>query len=136
MGIDFDYLKSRIVELRGILQELVRLSSKPYPDLSLDERYSLRYHIVVLAEALGSICLHIAIEDLGLEPKSYAECFKLLESKGIILGADELINIARLRNLLVHRYRVIDDARVYEEIRERLGDIEKILRLVKEKYGL
>jgi len=43
MGIDFDYLKSRIVELRGILQELARLILRLYPDLSLDERYSLRY---------------------------------------------------------------------------------------------
>lgn len=52
--------------------------------MALDEKYSMRYQVVVLAEALGSICLHIAIEDFGYEPKSYAECFKLLKDNGLV----------------------------------------------------
>lgn len=46
--VDIEYLKSRIKEVREVIGELLRLSSKPYKELNLDERYSMRYQIVVL----------------------------------------------------------------------------------------
>lgn len=97
--VDIEYLKSRIKEVREVIGELLRISSKPYKELNLDERYSMRYQIVVLVETLGSLCLHIAAEEFGSEPKSYSECFNLLENRGGIKCSEDLTGIVRLRNL-------------------------------------
>jgi len=46
------------------------------------------------------------------------------KSKGIVPEelASKLSSAARLRNLLVHRYWVINDQEVYESVRKRLED--------------
>lgn len=78
MGVDRAYLKARVREARDAMRNLIRLSSKPFESLSLDEIYSMRYQIIVLAEAIGSICIHIALEDLNYEPSSLSDCVSYL----------------------------------------------------------
>lgn len=136
MGVDIDYLKGRIGEIRKTIGELSRLVSKPYAEIDLDEKYSMRYQLVVLVEALGDMGMHIAIEDLGSEPRSYAECFKLLEANELIESAEDLVKMVRLRNLLVHRYWIIDDAKVYKAVKEDFERVLELLEKVREKYGI
>lgn len=101
--------------------ELKRLTAKPYAELNMDEKYAVRYHVIVLAEALGSICLHVAKEDLQQEPLSYSECFRLLDEEEVSDNcAKELTALVRLRNLLSHRYCIIDDNQVYNSIKNKL----------------
>ncbi len=40
--------------------------------------------------------------------------------------------MARLRNMLVHRYRAIDYGRVYDVLQEHLGDLREFVRAVGE----
>jgi len=136
MPINVDHLKQRINEILESKDELNRLTSKPYSKLSIEEKYAIRYHIIVLAEALGSICLQIATEDLKRTPQSYPECFKIMEEKGICDCAKDLTAIMRLRNLLTHRYWTIDDAQIYDSIKNNFKTIDKFLRSVKEKYAI
>ena len=63
------------------VKELERLTSKPFDELSFDERHSMRYPIIVLAEAIGSICIHLSLEDLGYEPESYSDCLAYLRQR-------------------------------------------------------
>ena len=135
MSLDIDYLKNRLKEIRKIINEIGKMVSKPFNHLSIDERYAIRYQIIVLAEALGSMCLHITIEDFGYEPSSYAECFKFLGDKSLV-DSEELIKIARLRNLLVHRYWNIDDLKIYESIKNNFKCVEELLKAIEEKYGV
>lgn len=135
MGVDIDYLKNRIKDIREIIEEIRKMVDKPFNQLSTNEKYAIRYQIVVLAEALGSICLHISIEDFGYEPNSYSECFKFLENKNFG-ESEELIKICRLRNLLVHRYWNIDDFKIYESIKKDFKCIEKLVEVIGEKYGI
>ena len=136
MPININHLKQRINEILESKAELNRLTSKPYNKLSMEEKYAIRYHIIVLAEALGSICLQIATEDLKRTPQSYPECFKIMEEKGICDCAKDLTAIMRLRNLLTHRYWTIDDAQIYDSIKNNFKTIDKFLRSVKEKYAI
>jgi len=62
MPVNVDHLKQRISEILETRDELKRLTLKPYTELSMNEKYAIRYHIIVLAEALGSLCLQIAAE--------------------------------------------------------------------------
>ena len=136
MGVDAGYLKQRMTEVLEAISELKRLTSKPYSKLRSDERYSIRYHVIVLAESVGSMCVHVATEDLRREPLSYSECFKMLEDEGVFDCAKDLIETMRLRNLLVHRYWTIDDAQVYDSIKKNFECVHKFLRSMKGKYGI
>ena len=79
MPVDTNHLEQRVNEVLEAMSELKRLTSKPYSTLSPEERYSIRYHVIVLAEAVGSICVHVATEGFSCEPRSYSECFRMLE---------------------------------------------------------
>jgi uncharacterized protein YutE (UPF0331/DUF86 family) len=137
MPVDISHLKQRITEVLDAKAELKRLTLKPYVQLSMEEKYAIRYHIIVLAEALGSACLHIATEVLKQEPLSYAECFKLMEEEGVCSNcAKDLTAIVRLRNLLTHRYWKIDDKQVYTSIKDDFRGVDKFLKSVQEKYAI
>ena len=137
MPVDVNQLKQRITEVLDAKAELKRLTLKSYAKLSLDEKYAVRYHVIVLAEALGSICLHIAKEDLGQEPLSYAECFRLLDEEDVCGDcAKDLSALVRLRNLLTHRYWIIDDEQVYNSIKNDFKGVDKVIEGVQEKYAI
>lgn len=136
MPVNTDHLKQRITEVLEAKAELNRLTSKPYTKLNLEEKYAIRYHVIVLAEALGTICLHIATEDLKQTPQSYSECFKLIEQKQICPCAKDLITIMRLRNLLTHRYWTIEDKQVYDSIKNNFKAVDQFLKSVNTKYAI
>jgi uncharacterized protein YutE (UPF0331/DUF86 family) len=136
MPVNKDHLKQRINEILEAKSELKRLTSKLYNKMSQEEKYAIRYHIIVLAESLGSICVQIATEDFKRTPQSYSECFKIIEEKGVCNCAKDLTAIMRLRNLLTHRYWIIDDTQIYNSIKNNFKAIDKFLRSVKENYAI
>ena len=136
MVINKAYLRSRIDEARECIKEIERIVSKPYENLTNDEKYSLRYQIIVLIEAIGSACLHITMEGLNYEPESYRDCVRYLEKSGITTQAEGIIKIIGLRNLLIHRYWVIDDRRIYESAKKDFQRIKDFLRAVESEYEL
>ena len=137
MPVDVNQLKQRVIEVLDSKVELKRLTLKPYAELSLEAKFAIRYHIIVLAEALGGVCLHVAREDLGQEPFSYSECFRLLDEEGVCEEcATDLSAIVRLRNLLTHRYWTIDDQQVYNSIKDDFRGVDKFLESVQEKYAV
>ena len=137
MPVDMSQIKQRITEVLDAKAELKRLTLKPYAELNIEEKYAIRYHVIVLAEALGSVCLHVAKEDLQQEPLSYSECFRLLDEEDISDNcAKELTALVRLRNLLTHRYWIIDDNQVYNSIKNDFKSVNKFLESVQDKYAI
>jgi uncharacterized protein YutE (UPF0331/DUF86 family) len=136
MPIDPDHLKQRIDEVLEAKSELTRLTLKPYTKLNLEEKYAIRYHIIVLAEAQGNMCIQIATEDLKQEPQSCSECFKIMQEKKVRDCAKDLTAIMRLRNLLAHRYWTIDDRQVYDSIKNNFKAADQFLKSVKTKYAI
>jgi uncharacterized protein YutE (UPF0331/DUF86 family) len=131
-----EYLKNRIGEVKSAIDDLQRITAIPYSKLSLDQKYSMRYQIIVLVEGIGGICFHIALEDLEEEPHSFAECFKMLENHDFLRSSSELMAISRLRNLLVHRYWIINDEMIYKAIQEDFKAIKDFLQDVTRHYAL
>jgi len=137
MPVDVSQLKQRITEVLDAKRELQRLTSKSYEKLTGDEKFAIRYHVIVLAEAVGNVCISIAKHDLGQEPMSYSDCFKLLDEESICENcATELSGLIGLRNLLVHRYWSVDDRRVYNSTRDGFYSVDKYLEAVEEKYAV
>ncbi|MGC8832226.1 MAG: DUF86 domain-containing protein [Thermoproteota archaeon] len=136
MVVNKAYLKGRINEARECIKEIERIVSKPYVNLTSDEKYSLRYQIIVLVEAIGSACLHITMEDLNHESESYRDCIRYLEKSGIATRVEDIVKVIGLRNLLIHRYWVIDDLKIYESAKKDFQRIEDFLRAVESRYEL
>ncbi len=62
----------------------------------------------------------------NIAPEGYPQCFIKMGKTGLIPRslAKRLAKTARPRNLLVHRYWVIDDKKLYEAIAKCLKDFE------------
>ena len=137
MPVDVSQIKQRLTEVLDAKIQLKKLTIKPYEKLDMNEKYAIRYHVIVLAEALGNVCLHVAKEEFRQEPSSYSECFRLLDDEGVSDGcAKELTKLVRLRNPLTHRYWIIDDYQVYNSIKNDFSGVDSFLESVQDKYAV
>jgi uncharacterized protein YutE (UPF0331/DUF86 family) len=67
-----------------------------------------------------------------LRPESYTECFRgVLERLGVRCCRD-LEALARLRNLLVHRYWAVKDEIVYNSVKKNFRCVEEFIERVRE----
>jgi uncharacterized protein YutE (UPF0331/DUF86 family) len=91
---------------------------------------AMKYRLVVCIEAATDAADHVIAAE-GFRPAtSFADSFRSLAEAGW-LDADlaaRLEDAARFRNLLVHRYADIDDDRVIEIARTRLGDLDAYIQ--------
>jgi len=131
MPIDEELVYARMRDVFESISELKRITSKSLVEMSVDEIYSMRYNIIVLVEALVSICLHVAIEYYGLKPRSYSECFRDVSVRLGVKCYRDLEAISRLRNLLVHRYWVVRDDLVYSSVKENFKCVLEFIDAVK-----
>jgi uncharacterized protein YutE (UPF0331/DUF86 family) len=83
------------------------------------------YRLLIAIEAALALCYHVSAKRLKRVPEEYAQCFRLLYEDGLIPQdlMQNLQQMARFRNLLVHMYWKIDYSRVYSAIRSHLGDL-------------
>jgi len=87
---------------------------------------AVKYQFVVAIETCIDAGQHVIASEGLRAPHHFAETFAILGDAGY-LEADTvapLQDMARFRNLLVHGYLPVDDARVIEILRSRLGDLE------------
>jgi len=133
MPINNDAVESRIREINDAVQILKDLVSKDYFQLNLYERLSIRYLIIQIVEAASSICVQILLGLFDERVEGFPECFVRLSVKGVILEdlGYRLASAARLRNLLVHGYWVIEDAKVFESVKRGLGDFKAFIMHVR-----
>ena len=134
---DFESINARIGEINDALQILGDILAKRFEELTLYERLSLRYLVIQLVEASASICVRILSSFYNEVAEGFPQCFARLGAKGVLPEdlASRLASAARLRNLLVHRYWVISDERVYESVKNGLRDFEEFVARVRAFLG-
>lgn len=136
MRVNADLLRQRAKEIRDALEILGRYGSLPLEQFlaGAETVDAAKYRLLVAIEAAVSICNHLASRLANRTPESYADCFAVLGTTGIISKdlADRLGQMARFRNLLVHLYWQVSDAKVWEVLRQNLGDLEAYLSAVGE----
>ncbi|ADM28656.1 protein of unknown function DUF86 [Ignisphaera aggregans DSM 17230] len=118
--IDKEYVGKLIADINSTITEILSYtSSKPFEELSSVERYAVRYLLVTLAEALMALAIHLAKRVYNRAPETPIHALTILRDAGLLTidECDELIKLLRLRNLLVHRYWVIDDEKIYNSIK-------------------
>lgn len=132
--INFPLLQERAREIREQIDKIRRYTSLPDEEFLADERnlYTVLHLLLISIEATASICNHIMAGLAHKAPQSYADCFEHLVDSDIISSelAIRLTQMARFRNLLVHRYWTVNPQRVLQIARTNLGDLEAFLQEV------
>ena len=124
-------------EYLGILDEISKVPEKVF----LKDKIligSAKYYLQVSIECCLDVANHIIASERYRAPKDYADSFAVLEEKGIIqrqLGQN-LRQMTKFRNRLVHLYGEIDDKFVYEFIKTDVEDIRKFRKVIIRQYGL
>lgn len=118
----FDILERNLAFLKEFKTLSPEQFLKSYKDIQ-----AAKYSLLEIMEACIDIANYIISVKSFRRAEEYSEMFKVLKEEGI-LGkklANKLEDMARFRNLLVHRYGEIDNRRVLEIIKHNLKDIEE-----------
>jgi len=129
-------IRKLLYEVEEALEVLKSRVNKGIKDIG--DTFAVRYAIIQIVEGLAIISSKLA-EVHGVIIEGYIEAMKFLLKLNIANSeiGEKLVKLARLRNLLVHRYWIIDDERILKEAREngiRTIEvvIENIRRLLRE----
>jgi len=125
--LDRDRIAKDIADIAMARGELERLIAVDQATFFSDSRnvFSVRYLLIQAVEALTDLCQHMLARTRGIPCDGYIDCIVKAGEHGIISVAlaERLRRLAALRNILVHRYWNIDDARVYVETKVNLSDL-------------
>lgn len=113
------------------LEKIKQLSKDEFLG-STEKIDSAKYNLIVIMEGACDICNHVAVKAGGHAPKSYADCFSILEELKILPPelSTKLKLMSKFRNLLVHRYWKIDNDRVYDIIKQDIPAVSEFLKTI------
>ena len=115
------------------LDEIKFLSADQFVE-SYKDVQAAKYSLLEIIEACIDIANYIISVKGFRRAEEYSDMFKVLKEEGVIEKelAVKLEDMARLRNLLVHRYGEIDNRRVLEIIKHNIKDIEEFQKEIEE----
>ncbi len=133
--VDKEVVYRWLSEAREALDEMKSLLSMDVASFINDRRsrYSLRYVVVLVVEALADIAIAILEKDFDTVVQTYREAFLKLAEKGIVNvdTAKAMAKLASLRNIIVHRYCAIDDLKISETAKgSGISVVEKFMQEV------
>ena len=130
-----DKVRKITSEVLSALQRLEDLRKLSEEEFAADPHKvaSAKYNLIVAIEGAVDLSNHIISKNGFRTPEDYADTFRVMEEKGVFDAefTNSIIQMARLRNRLVHIYWDIDDAEIYRIIQTRLQDIKQFLK----KFG-
>lgn len=93
---------------------------------------AVKYSLLEIIEACIDLASHISVVGNFERAESYAEIFEILAKQKILPCqlAEKLADMARFRNLLVHSYGKVDNARVLEFVKTELNDITRFMERI------
>lgn len=132
--INIEKIKTLEKDILDCIMELKNIISTGEENFLKDKNiiYSLRYLLIEIVESMASICNHIITRIKGEIPEGYPDCFEKMAKNRIINEklAANLKKIAKLRNILIHKYWQIDDSKLFNSVKENIDDFEEFLKQV------
>jgi uncharacterized protein YutE (UPF0331/DUF86 family) len=129
-----DKIFSKLEYFREYLNYLTEIKK----EVKTRKEFVSDFHLHGSAERYLQLTIQIIIDVVNLiivdngdkRPEDNYEAVAMLRKKGVITKktADNVTAMIGLRNLLVHEYGEIDRKRIYEILRENIGDLEKFYK--------
>lgn len=134
MQIDEKLIQGKIDIIENnfdFLDQYKKVKPKEFID-SFKDIQAVKYTLLEIIEACIDIASHLVSVYNFQRPKSYAELFEALGKNKVINKelSNDLSNMARFRNLLVHSYANIDDIKVLKYVKQDLDNIKDFIREV------
>jgi len=131
-----DIIASRLKLLAEYVDELQDYRERATSFRVYRNNKMLRRAVERALQVAAEVCLDIGRRLIALEgfryPESNRDVFQVLGEEGVVpqelLFA--LLDMARFRNLIVHDYAKIDDAKVYGILKKRLSDLDEYARAI------
>ncbi|MBI5234276.1 MAG: DUF86 domain-containing protein [Deltaproteobacteria bacterium] len=91
--------------------------------------FALKYLLIEAVEAIVDMCQHLLAKGKGTACEGYIDCIIKAGEKGIITIqlSNKLRRLADLRNNLVHRYWIINDAPLFDQTAANRGDLKEFV---------
>ena len=136
--IDKDRITKAKLDIIQVTERIDSLIGKGLDSYLSDEKapLALKYLLIEAVEAISDICQHLLAKTKGIACLGYVDCIVKAGQEGIITSAlsERLRRLADLRNIIIHRYWVIDDQKIFQETIENkreladfVGQIEAFL---------
>jgi len=137
LGDADDVVTSRLRLLAEYVDELLDYRTQASSFRVYQDNKMLRRTVERALQVAVEACLDIGRRIIALEgfryPENNQDVFRGLAEEGVV-SADllpTLLEMARFRNLIVHDYARIDDARVYGILKKRLSDFDAFAEAVR-----
>jgi len=132
--VDVESLQSKIARIRKNIKELKRLGQIPFNDYigNIEHTATAERLLHVTIEAMLDIGSHIIAEESLGEPTEYRDVFTILINANILPKDKEkqLVDLAGLRNRIVHLYDDIDHKLLHDYLKNELGDFDIFIKTI------
>lgn len=134
MKPDPEVLQGKIDLIEEHLDLLEELVAKDIEDF-IDERRNVlaaKHALQESIEACLDIGNHIISRKGFRRPDDYKGIFSVLNEEGILKEdlANNLIEMAKFRNLLVHMYEDVDSRKLYSILKNNLDDFKRFIKKI------
>ena len=135
MGAD-EIILERLEFLRNEVAYLKRERDRIHSFKEYVDDVRLRRAIERSLQISVEACLDIGRRLIALEgfryPEDNRDVFRVLTEEGVVSKEllPTLLDMASFRNLIVHDYARIDDAKVYAILKKRLGDFDEYAKVI------
>lgn len=135
MDVD-DVIANRLKLLAEYLDELQTFGKQANSFKAYLEDTLLRRAVERTLQIAVEACLDIGRRLISLEgfryPEDNKDVFQVLIEEKIVSKtlSYHLLDMARFRNLMVHDYAKVDDAKVYGILKKRIGDFDQYARAI------
>ena len=111
-------IEERLKELDQILQELEKYREVTWDEFraNLSQRWIIERGLIAAASVIFDVADHILAGHFGTYPETYEESLQRLTEKGVLSESlyRRIKGLGGFRNILIHRYLVINPREVLE----------------------
>ncbi|MFN3480355.1 MAG: type VII toxin-antitoxin system HepT family RNase toxin [Thermodesulfovibrionales bacterium] len=131
MRLNRERLEAKFRDIRKAEERLSKFLKIRKEDFLSNEDFIhiARSHLLIAAEASIGICFHIAAKKLKQAIREYTSCFELLEKNNLLTGelSRFMGKLIGLRNRIVHRYDEVDYGLIYDNLRDIINNLDKLI---------
>ena len=131
MKLDKAIVELRFADIQSAIERLSRFTEIERDTFLSNEDFIhiARSHLLIAAEAAINICYHIAAKRLKRTAAEYSSCFELLREHNLVSKelSDYLIKTVGLRNKMVHRYKKIDYGFIYDNLKDIIKNLQRLI---------
>lgn len=131
ISVDMDRILKAKMDLVRVSDQIDQFFGNGVKDYLSDPRnaLSLKYLLIEAVEAMADICQHLLAKAKGMVCEGYVDCLVKAGEAGIITSAlaQKLRKLADLRNILIHRYWVVDDEKIYTQTMKNKQNLRKFI---------